>query len=154
MFGIKKNDDHDTREEVQVSQPSDNMPIHEDPISVESTASRPLKPSVISEGFVFHGDIQSVGQLTVDGEITGSISVDNLIIGVNGSVGGTVQAKTINVKGRLLGKVRCDDIVVGGRSIVDGDLSYSSITIQRGGIVKGDIHKFSPGESSLVQLES
>lgn len=154
MFGMKKNDDHNPREELSLNQVTENLSMEEQFISSEPSISRSLKPSVISEGFAFNGDIQSLGQLTVDGEITGSVSVDNLIIGVNGSVGGAVQAKTINVKGRLLGNVRCDEIIVGGRSIVDGDLTYSSITIQRGGVIKGDIRKSLPEDSSPYQLDS
>lgn len=107
----------------------------------ESSQIRNLKPSMISEGFDFNGDIKSSGALTVDGSITGSITVDNLIVGVTGLVSGTVTAKSINVKGKLAGNVNCSDIIVGGRSVVDGNLTYSSITIQRGGIIKGDLKK-------------
>lgn len=110
---------------------------------VEQTSSpvRHLKPSMISEGFEFNGDIKSNGSLTVDGSIVGQVTVDNLIVGVTGSVAGTITAKTINVKGKLSGNVNCSDIIVGGRSIVDGNVTYSSITIQRGGIVKGDLKR-------------
>ncbi len=106
-----------------------------------SSPVRHLKPSMISEGFEFNGDIKSNGSLTVDGSIVGQVTVDNLIVGVTGSVSGTITAKTINVKGKLAGQVSCSDIIVGGRSIVDGNVTYSSITIQRGGIVKGDLKK-------------
>lgn len=107
----------------------------------EVSQVRQFKPSIISEGFEFNGDIKSNGSLTVDGSITGQVSVDNLIVGVTGSVSGTVTAKSINVKGKLAGNVSCSDIIVGGRSIVDGNLTYSSITIQRGGVIKGDLKK-------------
>jgi len=101
-----------------------------------------IKPSIISEGFEFNGDInKSNGPLNVDGAINGNITVDSLAIGVNGLVSGVITAKSINVKGKLSGKISCTEIVVGGRSIVEGELTYSSITIQRGGIVKGDLHK-------------
>lgn len=110
-------------------------------VDQETTSVRNLKPSMISEGFDFNGDIKSNGSLTVDGSITGQVNVDNLIVGVTGSVSGTITAKSINVKGKLAGNVSCSDIIVGGRSIVDGNVTYSSITIQRGGIIKGDLKK-------------
>jgi cytoskeletal protein CcmA (bactofilin family) len=37
--------------------------------------------------------------------------------------------------------VSCRDVVIGGRATVDGALSYTSITIQRGGTVKGDLKR-------------
>jgi cytoskeletal protein CcmA (bactofilin family) len=56
-------------------------------------------------------------------------------------VDGTVTADSINVKGKLSGTVSCRDVVIGGRATVDGALSYTSITIQRGGTVKGDLKR-------------
>ena len=139
MFS-RKSDDESTFESADMS----NDIVESDVIESgdqEATAIRNLKPSMISEGFDFNGDIKSNGSLTVDGSITGQVTVDNLIVGVTGSVSGTITAKSINVKGKLAGNVSCSDIIVGGRSIVDGNVTYSSITIQRGGIVKGDLKK-------------
>jgi cytoskeletal protein CcmA (bactofilin family) len=142
MFS-RKNDDvstiqseEDMNSEVIQSETSESS-------DQELSQIRNLKPSMISEGFEFHGDIKSNGSLTVDGSITGHVTVDNLIVGVTGSVSGTITAKSINVKGKLAGDISCSDIIVGGRSIVDGNVTYSSITIQRGGVVKGDLKKIS-----------
>lgn len=110
--------------------------------SVGLKVPKSIKPSIISEGFEFNGDINtSNGPLNVDGAINGNITVDSLAIGVNGLVSGVINAKSINVKGKLSGKISCTEIVVGGRSIVEGELTYSSITIQRGGVFKGDLYK-------------
>jgi len=106
-----------------------------------SSGSNMLKPSIISEGFEFTGDMKSGGSITVDGTFKGNLSVQTLLIGANGLVDGTVNADSINVKGRLLGTIDCRDLVIGGRATVDGKLSYASITIQRGGTVKGDLNR-------------
>ncbi|MFM8151826.1 MAG: polymer-forming cytoskeletal protein [Polynucleobacter victoriensis] len=96
---------------------------------------------MISEGFEFTGDMKSGGSITVDGTFKGNLSVQTLLIGANGYVDGTVSADNINVKGRLAGTVTCRDIVIGGRATVDGAVTYTSITIQRGGTVKGDLKR-------------
>jgi cytoskeletal protein CcmA (bactofilin family) len=140
MFSRKNDDESNLQSEEDMNNDlveSENLDQSDQDVS----AVRSLKPSMISEGVEFNGDIKSNGSLTVDGSITGQITVDNLIVGMTGSVSGTVIAKTINVKGKLAGNVSCADIIVGGRSIVDGNLTYSSITIQRGGIVKGDLKR-------------
>jgi cytoskeletal protein CcmA (bactofilin family) len=140
MFSRKNDDDSNLQSEEDMN--NDLVePENLDQSDQDASAVRSLKPSMISEGVEFNGDIKSNGSLTVDGSITGQITVDNLIVGMTGSVSGTVIAKTINVKGKLAGNVSCADIIVGGRSIVDGNLTYSSITIQRGGIVKGDLKR-------------
>ena len=109
--------------------------------SATQTSSVSLKPSIISEGFEFTGDMKSGGSITVDGTFKGNLTVQNLLIGTGGFVDGTVTADSINVKGNLSGTVSCRDLVIGGRATVDGALSYSSITIQRGGTIKGDLKR-------------
>jgi len=105
-----------------------------------------IKPSIVSEGFEFIGDINKTnGPLNVDGTISGNITVDSISIGVNGVVSGVIVARSINVKGKLSGKIFCTEIVVGGLSTVEGELTYSSITIQRGGVFKGDLHNAKAG---------
>lgn len=142
MFSRKSNDESNLQSEEDMSDDFDESE-NLDQSDQEVSAIRSLKPSMISEGVEFNGDIKSIGSLTVDGSITGQVTVDNLIVGVTGSVSGIVTAKSINVKGKLAGDVSCSDIIVGGRSIVDGNLTYSSITIQRGGVIKGDLKKVS-----------
>lgn len=138
MFS-KKNEDLNTSSDDLIEEVTPNFVPEADEEAAVQVKS--LKPSMISEGFEFNGDIKSSGSLTVEGSIIGQVSVDHMIVGVTGSVSGTITAKTINVKGKLAGSIICSDIVVGGRSIVDGNVTYSSITIQRGGIIKGDLKK-------------
>ncbi|MBU3599094.1 polymer-forming cytoskeletal protein [Polynucleobacter sp. 30F-ANTBAC] len=140
MFSRKNEDESKIQSDESFNQVSAETEASE-VSDVDSSQIRNLKPSMISEGFDFNGDIKSNGSLTVDGSIVGQVSVDSLIVGVTGSVSGTITAKSINVKGKLAGNVSCSDIIVGGRSIVDGNVTYSSITIQRGGIIKGDLKK-------------
>ena len=140
MFSRKSDDESNLQSEEDMNNEIVQSDAAES-IDQDASETRNLKPSMISEGFEFNGDIKSNGSLTVDGSITGQVTVDNLIVGVTGSVSGTITAKSINVKGKLAGDVSCSDIIVGGRSIVDGNLTYSSITIQRGGVIKGDLKK-------------
>lgn len=107
----------------------------------EGSAPSSLKSSLISKGFEFTGDMKSDGSLTVDGAIKGNLVVQTLLIGATGLVDGSVKADSINVEGCLSGAVECKDLVVGGRAVVDGKLSYSTVTIQRGGTIKGDLKR-------------
>ncbi len=110
-------------------------------VETNENSNASLKPSIISEGFEFTGDMKSGGSITVDGTFKGNLSVQTLLIGSGGYVDGTVIADSINIKGVLSGVVSCRDLVIGGRATVDGSLTYSSITIQRGGTIKGDLKR-------------
>jgi len=140
MFG-KKTDNENS--EFSSEEPISNE-VAEDNENFESAtqnSNASLKPSIISEGFEFTGDMKSGGSITVDGTFKGNLSVQTLLIGAGGYVDGTVTADSINVKGKLSGTVSCRDVVIGGRATVDGALNYTSITIQRGGTVKGDLKR-------------
>jgi cytoskeletal protein CcmA (bactofilin family) len=140
MFGKKtenENSEFSSEEPIsnEVTEENENFE------SATQTSSVSLKPSIISEGFEFTGDMKSGGSITVDGTFKGNLSVQTLLIGAGGYVDGTVTADSINVKGKLSGTVSCRDLVIGGRATVDGTLTYSSITIQRGGTIKGDLKR-------------
>jgi len=140
MFGKKtenENSEFSSEEPIsnEVTEENENFE------SATQNSSVSLKPSIISEGFEFTGDMKSGGSITVDGTFKGNLSVQTLLIGAGGYVDGTVTADSINVKGKLSGTVSCRDLVIGGRATVDGTLTYSSITIQRGGTIKGDLKR-------------
>ena len=100
-----------------------------------------LKPSIISEGFEFIGEIRSSGYLTIDGTVRGTLSLHSIQIGVTGVLDGNVTCDTMNVKGNFSGALDCRDLTIGSRAVVDGKVSFKSITIQRGGVVKGELKK-------------
>ncbi len=140
MFG-KKTDNENS--EFSSEEPISNEMAEENENfeSATQSSSVSLKPSIISEGFEFTGDMKSGGSITVDGTFKGNLSVQTLLIGAGGYVDGTVTADSINVKGKLSGTVSCRDLVIVGRATVDGALTQSSITIQRGGTIKGDLKR-------------
>ena len=140
MFG-KKTDNEDSEFSSEEPISSETVEENENFESATQSSSVSLKPSIISEGFEFTGDMKSGGSITVDGTFKGNLSVQTLLIGSGGFVDGTVTADSINVKGKLSGTVSCRDLVIGGRATVDGALNYSSITIQRGGTIKGDLKR-------------
>ena len=100
-----------------------------------------LKPSIISEGFEFIGEIRSSGYLTIDGTVRGTLSLHSHSVWSVGVLDGNVTCDTMNVKGNFSGALDCRDLTIGSRAVVDGKVSFKSITIQRGGVVKGELKK-------------
>jgi cytoskeletal protein CcmA (bactofilin family) len=99
------------------------------------------KPSVISEGFEFTGDVNFQGTLNVDGSVSGSVTVQNLLIGSSGKVNGSINASTIQVRGSFTGDAICKDLTIGGQANVNAKINYSSLTIQRGAMIQGELTK-------------
>lgn len=113
--------------------------------TISTSAAKPpvlnLKPSIISEGFEFIGEIRSGGHLTIDGVVRGTLALQSIQIGTNGSVDATVSCDSVHVKGNFSGSLDCRDLTIGSRAVVNGNVSFHSITIQRGGVVKGELKK-------------
>ena len=156
MFNKKRNDDRE-----KMASPTEIIPPASESIAPEAEAvvneveynqtpggngvAKPangnLKPSIISEGFEFIGEIRSNGYLTIDGTVRGTLALHSIQIGVSGVLDGNVVCDTMNVKGNFSGALDCRDLTIGSRAVVDGKVSFKSITIQRGGIVKGELKK-------------
>ena len=159
MFNKRRNDERDKPEaSITEASPEPNEPIIQ--VDTDMHASDPdtaqypngnggvakpsvnnLKPSIISEGFEFIGEIRSSGYLTIDGTVRGTLSLHSIQIGVSGVLDGNVTCDTMNVKGNFSGALDCRDLTIGSRAVVDGKVSFKSITIQRGGVVKGELKK-------------
>ena len=78
---------------------------------------------------------------TIDGTVRGTLALHSIQIGVSGVLDGNVTCDTMNVKGNFSGALDCRDLTIGSRAVVDGKVSFKSITIQRGGVVKGELKK-------------
>ena len=153
MFNKRRNDERE-----KMASTNDNSQAATEPVPVEAEiapefdqgdnggglakpAGNNLKPSIISEGFEFIGEIRSSGYLTIDGTVRGTLSLHSIQIGVTGVLDGNVTCDTMNVKGNFSGSLDCRDLTIGSRAVVDGKVSFKSITIQRGGVVKGELKK-------------
>jgi len=135
--GIESSDDYVSQEQVMQNSEPEKM---EEPV-VRNGLIEPSKPSVISEGFEFTGDITYQGTLNVDGSVNGSITVQNLLIGASGKINGSIRATTIQVRGSFVGDATCQDLTLGSQSSVNAKINYSSLTIQRGALIQGELTK-------------
>ena len=68
----------------------------------KSTTGAPV-PSIVSENTRLNGDILSDGIIHIDGQVEGDIACDELVIGVKGSVNGSIKANNLQLYGVLKG---------------------------------------------------
>jgi cytoskeletal protein CcmA (bactofilin family) len=102
----------------------------------KSTSGAPV-PSIISEATRINGDIVSDGIVHIDGTITGDISCDELIIGMKGSVEGTITANNLQLYGTLKGKVFVDSLFIAKSAKLIGDAVHNTIAIEPGAYIDG-----------------
>lgn len=127
---------------------ADDQPEEAKPVEAPSTPAKGTatgfvlernKPSVISEGFSFVGDIQAQGVLHVEGSVRGTVSTESVNIGLAGSVNGRVDCASLQIKGSFSGQAQCRELVVSGKARIQGKITYEILSIQRGAVIDGDL---------------
>jgi cytoskeletal protein CcmA (bactofilin family) len=97
------------------------------------------KPSILSEGFSFRGEINASGAIHVEGSLNGQIQVDELTIGARGQVEGTVTCNSLHIKGKFSGTATCTELIVTSSASVDGHVVYKTLSVQKGASIKGEM---------------
>jgi cytoskeletal protein CcmA (bactofilin family) len=118
-------------------------PVSESPRVKPSIMSTVLdstnKPSVISEGFVFKGEINSSGILHVEGRASGTVTAHSINVSARGEIEGEVVCNSFNIKGVFTGVAVCEELVIASSAVVKGSISYKFISVGAGAKVEGEL---------------
>jgi cytoskeletal protein CcmA (bactofilin family) len=111
--------------------------------------------SVIDDQLAIAGDLNTEGTVRVDGRVEGTLHrADTLIVGVNGTVIGDVEAREVIVGGTLVGT-----LTVGGRvevqasATVQGDIRAEAVLLHEGGLVHGHVAIHPAGAANALEDE-
>lgn len=121
-----------TSELVPLAQPQRNT-------MMDIISSNASKPSILSEGFSFRGEISAKGAIHVEGSLNGQVQVDELTIGSRGQVEGVVTCSSLHIKGKFSGTATCSELIVTSSASVDGHVVYQTLSVQKGASIKGEL---------------
>jgi cytoskeletal protein CcmA (bactofilin family) len=116
-----------------------NVPAPAKSNMMEALSSGAAKPSILSEGFSFRGEIAAKGAIHVEGSLNGQIQVDELTIGAKGQVEGVVTCSSLHIKGKFSGTATCQELIVTASASVDGHVVYQTLSVQKGASIKGEL---------------
>ena len=86
------------------------------------------------EGAVVNGDILTEGNIRVDGNIHGNISVKGkLVLGVNGKIEGDIRCLNADIEGSIVGNITVDGLL----TLKDTANVEGTITTHKIGILEG-----------------
>lgn len=97
--------------------------------------------STFSSDLRITGEVSSVGDIEMMGEIDGNVSARSLIVGSEGRMNGTVSADTVEVKGKLDGQVAAGSFTLRASAQVAADITYRSLVIESGAQIEGRFAK-------------
>jgi cytoskeletal protein CcmA (bactofilin family) len=96
-----------------------------------------MVPSIIGEDLSITGNVNSKGEIQVDGEIQGDVHCGSLLLGDKSQVIGGVVAEDIVVRGRVVGSIRGLRVTLQAQSHVEGDIFHQSLAIEQGAYFEG-----------------
>lgn len=121
------------------AQPARAVSPVERALSATTVRVTELKPSIISEGFSFTGEIVSEGPLHVEGRFKGTVRVSSATVGANGTLEGSLTCSVFRIKGAFEGEATCDELVVDASASIRGKIRYRVINVSRGATIVGDL---------------
>ncbi len=99
-------------------------------------------PAILGKSVIVKGQIYAREDLTIDGEVEGTVELQEhrLTVGPNGKVAATVKAREVVVLGTLEGNVETrDKIHIRKDAKLVGDIKTARIEIEDGAYFKGNI---------------
>lgn len=137
MFGRRKKAKNEKQE---IKEKKEVKPV--------STSKSSEITTLIAEGCLFEGNVNTTASTRIDGQVKGSVNCQNsLIVGESGYVSGEIQAVEIIVFGVLEGNVKARRIEIKQGGVVNGDVVAKSFIIEDGGIYNGTC-KMDTGDSA------
>jgi cytoskeletal protein CcmA (bactofilin family) len=150
MWNRRKEEEHHTPKPV--SAPPTPSTLAKEGIPMSTLPSRPSEPqveshrapgqAVLGKSVIVKGQILSREDLTIDGEVEGTLELQEhrLTVGANGKVKASVKAREIVIFGTVHGNVEVTDrIEIRKDAKLIGDIKTARIVIEDGAYFKGNI---------------
>lgn len=95
-------------------------------------------PSIISADVVLRGNVNSAGEVQLDGALEGDIRSSKLIVGEQATVKGEIICEDVIVRGRVEGGIRAKKVSLASTSRILGDILHSSLSVESGAHFEGN----------------
>lgn len=92
------------------------------------------KTNRIVEGTIIKGDIVSVADFRLDGELIGNFqSKGKIVIGLAGSVTGDIICENADIEGKFIGKIQVADVLnVKENATIQGEVTVGKLSVEPG----------------------
>ena len=95
--------------------------------------------SIITQGIDFTGEVNTEGDIHLDGNMRGTIKANEVVIGQNGIFEGEIISNILIVNGHVKGKFNIKNLNIRRDGTLSGKAKYLNVTIESGGKVLGEL---------------
>jgi cytoskeletal protein CcmA (bactofilin family) len=96
-----------------------------------------VSSSVIGTDLTVLGNLQSKGEIQIEGTVQGDIQAARIIVGPAARITGGVVADDVVVQGTVMGSIRGNRVTLQSSSKVEGDVFHQSLAIEQGAFFEG-----------------
>jgi len=114
-----------------------------------SAPKKRVPPSIISEDLTITGNLQSDGEIQIDGKVIGDIQSNDLLVGDTAHIKGQVIAEAIRVHGKVVGQIKARNVSLAKSAHVVGDILHDNLSIETGAFLEGHCKRLGEGEFKL-----
>ncbi len=107
--------------------------------------------SVIGDGIIITGNIESKVDLHIDGEVIGDVKCLSLVQGPSSKIKGAIVAQNASLSGAVEGSIDAGDLTIASSARIGGDVTYENVTIEQGGHVDGKFKHRSSKSPNLAK---
>jgi cytoskeletal protein CcmA (bactofilin family) len=112
--------------------------------AADAAATPPPRPqvgsptqSVIDAWLTITGNLESQGDVRVEGQVAGDIRCANLVVGRDATVSGDIIAEEAIVRGKVKGTIRANRVVLQDTACVESAIYHKVLSIDEGATFHG-----------------
>ena len=95
--------------------------------------------TIIGEGIDFSGEVNTEGNIHIDGIMRGTIKAQEVVVGPKGDFDGEITADILIVNGNIRGKFNIKSLQVRKDGVLQGKIKYDVIIVEAGGKILGEL---------------
>ena len=95
--------------------------------------------SIINQGIDFVGEVNTEGDIHIDGNMKGTIKANEVVIGPNGNFDGEIISDILKVSGLIKGKFTIKNLFIKKNGLLQGKAKYEIIVVESGGKIQGEL---------------
>ncbi|MCR9255064.1 MAG: polymer-forming cytoskeletal protein [Alphaproteobacteria bacterium] len=122
----------------------------------QTPSGKPKMPSIISENLKVFGNLESDGEIQVDGMVEGDVKTSSLTVSEGASVRGAIEAETVSIVGNVTGQIKAKSVSFLAKARVIADVIQESLSIEPGAYFEGNARRMEdpkkPKDTSAPQL--
>ena len=108
-------------------------------------------PSIIGPDLKVNGNMESAGDLQIDGKVVGDIKSRSVTVGESAHVKGAIISDKVRICGSMNGQIRAESVTIAKTAKVRGDIFHQTLSIEAGADLEGQVRRL---EAEAVKSSS